>query len=236
MNNKHIKVFTDGASSGNPGPGGWGSIVATNSKVFELGGGEDRTTNNRMELKAVIESLKFIHKEDLKEKIAVYSDSAYVVKGATSWISGWKKNNWQTKQKTEVLNKDLWEELSDVLEKVDCNFFSLEGHVGIPANERADEIAVAFSKKQEIKLYSGSLSDYEVNLDETSPNGSQKQNKDRSKMKAYSYLSLVDGELEKHKTWQGCEERVKGKVGARFRKAISPEDELSIIKSWGLKV
>lgn len=232
---REIKIFTDGASSGNPGPGGWGAIVASHSKVKEIGGGEDKTTNNRMELKAVIEALKVVNEVNSDHKVTIYSDSSYVINGSTSWLKGWKRNNWQTKQKSEVLNKDLWMEIDPLLEKIDCSFISVEGHVGIPANERADKIATSFSQDENIELFDGDLSDYEVNLEDLGSDSELKETKNRSKMKAYSYLSLVDGVLEKHKTWGDCEDRVKGKSDAKFRKAISEEDEKAILEEWGIK-
>lgn len=233
MSNKEIRVFTDGASSGNPGPGGWGAIVATHSRVKELGNGEEKTTNNRMELLAVIEALSFINKNDLDDTAVIHSDSKYVINGATKWIINWKKNDWKSAQKKDVLNKDLWERLDDLLSKVECKWQLLQGHSGIPGNERTDKIATSFSKKEKIELFDGPLSHYEVDLNKTKAEPGARKSNDRSKAKAYSYLSLVNGVVVKHSTWKDCEERVKGKKDVKFRKSISPEDEADILKQWG---
>ena len=230
---REIKIFTDGASSGNPGPGGWGVVIATQTQVREIGGGEKDTTNNRMELQAVVSALDFLDKNE-EDKITIYSDSAYVINGATSWISNWKKNNWQTKQKTDVLNKDLWIQLDSLLKKHNCNWIKLEGHTGIPGNERADVIASSFAQSNNIDLYNGDVDKYDIDLSSINTDKPMKVRKDRSKMKAYSYLSLVDGSFKKHSTWTSCEDAVRGKAGAKFRKSISEEDEQEIMREWGV--
>src|SRR3989338_11268772 len=103
-------IFTDGAARGNPGPGGWGAIVLTPDTAYELGGREGHTTNNRMEMLAVISALESIHDH---EGIVINTDSAYVINGIMRWVIGWQKNNWKTTQKEDVLNKDLWERFLD---------------------------------------------------------------------------------------------------------------------------
>ena len=103
-----IKIYTDGACSGNPGPGGWGVFIENSGNVTELSGRDENTTNNRMELKAVIEALKFFA---INSKLTIHTDSKYVMDGASRWIINWKKNNWKTAQKKDVKNKDLWIEL-----------------------------------------------------------------------------------------------------------------------------
>ncbi|MBX4198183.1 ribonuclease HI [Candidatus Parcubacteria bacterium] len=236
MNSQAITIFTDGSSRKNPGPGGWAAIIALpNDKVTEIGGHEDRTTNNRMELQAVIEALS--HVKDFNADIHLYTDSSYVLKGATLWIKSWQKNNWITSTKTEVLNRDLWEDLAKVLENRESKitWHLIEGHVGVPANQRADDIATHFADKKEIPLYNGPREQYYVDLSVISGNAEMKQQKssDRShsKAKAYSYVSMIDGIVQTHKTWAECEARVKGK-NAKFKKAITPEQEAEIIRSW----
>ena len=111
MINKEIKIYTDGSSLGNPGPGGWGVVILENEKIIkELGGFDKDTTNNRMELMAAIEALKYIKKSNL-ENVEIFADSNYVLSGITSWIFNWEKNGWRTANKKEVLNQDLWKEL-----------------------------------------------------------------------------------------------------------------------------
>ncbi len=123
-------VFTDGASRGNPGPGGWAAVILAKDHVRELGGREVKTTNNRMELLGVISALESL--SGTSAKIVVYSDSKYVVNGATKWVKGWKKNGWITSTKAEVLNRDLWERMDAALEPLTVEFVSLAGHAGIP--------------------------------------------------------------------------------------------------------
>lgn len=233
-----VIIYTDGASRGNPGPGGWGAVVSFVGKtILEIGGREAKTTNNRMELKAVIESLKSV--TDPTQTIIIYIDSKYVVNGATAWIHGWKKKDWKTKDGNPVLNRDLWEELDQVISNKHIEWVHLKGHAGFEANERCDEIATHFADEKPIELYNDSEKGYTFKVrilhDKELADAAAAGKDSRKGKKAYSYLSLVDGVLEKHKTWPECEERVKGKSGVKFRKAISAEDEQEILKEWGAK-
>jgi ribonuclease HI len=142
-----IEIYTDGSSLGNPGPGGWGVFVVKKEdegirEDIELGGGEKETTNNRMELKAVIEALKFIKENNFKE-VTIYADSAYVLGGVTTWIKGWEKNGWKTANKKPVLNQDLWKELINLVREVNTkiNWQKVKGHSGHIYNDKADSIA-----------------------------------------------------------------------------------------------
>ncbi len=142
---KEVTIYTDGACSGNPGPGGWGAILDYKGKRKELSGGEAQTTNNRMELTAVIEALNA-----LKEpcNVTVITDSKYVSDGITlGWAAGWKKNNWRKKDKKPALNPDLWDTLLSLCEEHTVTFNWIKGHAGHPENERCDEMAVAQSMK-----------------------------------------------------------------------------------------
>ena len=134
-----IIIYTDGACSGNPGDGGWGALIINGSLENELYGGEHSTTNNKMELTAVINALEFVGKVDCK--IEVYTDSQYVKNGITEWIVGWKKNGWKNSQKQPVKNKDLWEKLDAISSSVDISWNWVKGHNGHPENERVDELA-----------------------------------------------------------------------------------------------
>ncbi|MDR2787861.1 MAG: ribonuclease HI [Candidatus Accumulibacter sp.] len=133
-----ITVFTDGACRENPGPGGWGVLLRTGTVEKELWGGEENTTNNRMELTAVIRAL-----EALKRPAAVqiHTDSQYVQKGISQWIHNWKKNGWQTSDKKAVKNIDLWQRLDALCERRDIAWIWVKGHAGHPGNERADRLA-----------------------------------------------------------------------------------------------
>lgn len=223
-------IFTDGSSRGNPGPGGWGAIVVTEDRVMELGGREDQTTNNRMELTAVIKALEKFPNE---REITIYTDSAYVLNGATRWVFAWNKNNWKTSTKEDVLNKDLWEKILSLISHKIIDWQLVKGHSGTPGNERCDVIATSFadlsseSEENSIILYSGSRDRYGVSIKVP-----EQKPKTKSKSKAYSYVSMVDGQIKVHKTWDECKERVSGSSGAKYKKTISPENEQEIIKEF----
>lgn len=233
---KHIVIFSDGASKGNPGPGGWGALIVAGDRVTELGGREKHTTNNRMELRAAIEGLRASNMEPPGTRI-VYTDSSYVINGITKWVHGWKKNGWQTKEKKSVINQDLWQALDVTVHncgsEVDWQYVG--GHVGIAGNERVDEIASDFAEGKEVGLYQGLASGYGVDVSNLDMDAAKQKTKSasstRSKGKAYSYVSMVDGNILTHKTWAECEERVRGR-SARFKKALSPAEEKEIIDAF----
>lgn len=142
---KEVTIFTDGACSGNPGPGGWGTILDYNGRRKELSGGEKNTTNNRMELTAVIEGLKALKE---KCKVTVITDSKYVSDGINlGWARGWKANNWRKKNKKPALNPGLWDELLTLIDNHVVTIKWIKGHAGHPENERCDRLAVAQSQK-----------------------------------------------------------------------------------------
>lgn len=230
-----IYIFTDGSSLGNPGAGGFGAIVVDGETVKELGGGEKHTTNNRMELSAAIAALA--HLGETEKKIILRTDSSYVINGITKWVFGWKKNNWITSQKQEVMNRDLWEKLSSFTFGKKIQWEYVGGHIGVSGNERADAIAVSFAEGSPAALFDGNLSEYPIrdilNIShDVGMKESRSKSREHSKAKAYSYVSLVDGKIEKHSTWAECEARVKGKK-AKYKKAVSKEDEDEIIRGWG---
>ena len=135
---KKAIVYTDGACSGNPGPGGWGATIKIDRETFEIYGGEDNTTNNRMELIAAIKALEYLNES---YEITLYTDSNYVKDGITKWIFNWKKNNWITSSKKTVKNCDLWIQLDTIQEKRKVTWNWVKGHSGNIGNERADELA-----------------------------------------------------------------------------------------------
>jgi ribonuclease HI len=150
MENKKIQIYTDGSSLGNPGPGGWGVLIIKNEELgikndVELGGGEEDTTNNKMELKAPIEALKYLRKSDflINGEVTIYTDSNYVLLGINTWIYNWQKNGWRTANKKPVLNQDLWKELLDLTQNFNSkiNWQKVKGHSGHIYNDRVDEIA-----------------------------------------------------------------------------------------------
>ncbi|TAN42223.1 MAG: ribonuclease HI [Nitrospirae bacterium] len=144
----YVEIFADGACSGNPGPGGFGAILRSGEKEKEISGFEPMTTNNRMELTAVITAL-----ESLKMpcRLTVTTDSNYVVKGMSEWVHGWTRNNWKNSQKKEVMNRDLWERLIEAAKPHDVSWVWIKGHNGHAENERCDIIATEEIKRRRKK-------------------------------------------------------------------------------------
>jgi len=145
---KLVEIFTDGACSGNPGPGGYGVILRSDGRIKELSAGYRQTTNNRMELRAVIAGL-----EALKEKCAVkvYSDSKYIVDAVRQgWAKRWQRNNWYRNKNEKALNPDLWQELLDLIDHHQVEFIWVKGHAGHTENERCDELAVAAAAEENL--------------------------------------------------------------------------------------
>ncbi len=134
----HVTVYSDGACSGNPGPGGWGAILISGAHRKELAGGEALTTNNRMELLGAIAALEALKRSSV---VDLYTDSVYVKNGITSWIHGWKRNGWRTADKKPVKNAELWQRLDAASQRHSVTWNWVKGHAGHPENERADELA-----------------------------------------------------------------------------------------------
>jgi ribonuclease HI len=217
MTDSNVAVaYTDGSALRNPGPGGWGvHIEFPGGRVLELGGGALDTTNNQMELRAAIEALRATGDEPA---IRIYTDSTYVRKGITEWVERWKSGGWRTRGQQDVKNIELWQEL-DALNGRHVEWEYVRAHIGDPGNERADAIALWFARSVAV-LGKGRI----------------KPSRPRSTPTTGStvYLSLVDGILARHKTWAECEERVRGVRGARYKKTNSAEEQLEIVRHWGL--
>lgn len=231
-------IYTDGACLGNPGPGGWAAIVGVpGANLKELGAFENATTNNRMELLAVIEALEFVIKEFdnfCRPEIIVLSDSSYVIQGASKWIYGWKRRGWKGAESgEEIKNVDMWMKLDDVLsrlsKKVKIDWRHIEGHKGIAGNERCDLISTTLARRESIELYEGPTHSYLFEY-QAVPNRLPSVSKDKS---AVYYLSLINGELFRDMTWAECEARVRGKRGVKYKKCHSREEEIQILKDWG---
>ena len=142
---KRVLVYTDGACSGNPGPGGWGAVLVYGENRREMSGGEEHTTNNRMELTAVIEALAALKQSCIVE---LYSDSKYVVDAINKrWLSGWVNKGWKKSGGDPVLNVDLWQKLLPLLNEHSVTFIWVKGHAGHPENERCDQLATGYAKK-----------------------------------------------------------------------------------------
>jgi ribonuclease HI len=135
-----VVIYTDGACSGNPGPGGWGAVLTSGKHRKELSGGEAKTTNNRMELMAAIRALEALKRPST---VRLFTDSAYLRNGITSWIHSWKRNGWLTSDRKPVKNVDLWQRLDEALARHDVHWYWVRGHSGDTENERADELARA---------------------------------------------------------------------------------------------
>ena len=138
MSDEVVEIFTDGACRGNPGPGGWGAILRADGREKELCGGEPATTNNRMELMAVIRALEALKRPS---RVRLHTDSQYVQKGISEWIHSWKRRGWKTADKKPVKNEDLWRRLDEVAAPHEVEWHWVRGHSGHPENERADELA-----------------------------------------------------------------------------------------------
>jgi ribonuclease HI len=138
MSKETVVIHTDGACSGNPGPGGWGAILDYSGTRKELSGGEAHTTNNRMEITAAVEALNALKRPC---KVSMHVDSQYVKDGITKWIHGWKRNGWKTADKKPVKNVELWQALDEAIRRHDISWHWVKGHDGHPDNERADELA-----------------------------------------------------------------------------------------------
>jgi ribonuclease HI len=193
-----------------------------------------------MELSGAIASLERLSRE--ARRVAIYTDSSYVIKGITQWIWAWQRRGWKTIEGADVLNRDLWEELSRLVTargKGRLEWHWVRGHDGTPGNERVDQIAVAFSLQRAETLYDGPVAGYGLPVldlpdDTTPPSRSSGAAGNRAKVAAHSYLSVVDGVPMRHATWAECEGRVKGRSGARFKKAASAADEAAILRAWGI--
>lgn len=144
------RIYTDGACSGNPGPGGWGVVIYfTDGRLQEIGGADQNTTNNRMELQAAISALEAYNHSQQTDPITLYTDSEYVRNGITKWVNGWKKKGWKTAAGKPVMNQDLWQTL-DELNSGNVTWKYVKGHAGDPGNERADAVAVKCAQSQSL--------------------------------------------------------------------------------------
>ncbi len=247
MTDKKIVIYGDGACSGNPGPGGFGAIVIfPDQTVQELAQHYPQTTNNRMEILAILESFRLVLESNkLSEvtEIEIFTDSVYLIRGVTQWMFGWKKRGWKTAAQDEVANQDLWVQMDKILNQFKArnalakiNWHFVKGHSGDPGNERCDQLAVAMSKRDEIEVFSGSAGHYHFDVTKTPEKKPLPEIKDRTNepKKPAWYLSLVNGVYKTHKTWSECEAVVKGRPGVKFKKVTSVDEEEQIKKQWGL--
>ncbi len=231
---RQFQIISDGACSKNPGPGGWGLIVATpDGKVQEFGGAEEDTTNNRMELFGFYRGLQEVYRflkthpdaSVTSIRVRVVSDSKYVLEGAEHSLPKWVDRNWKTVAGEPVKNQDLWEKILKGQEMlkglgVEFEYVLVKGHSGSEANERVDQIAVRFSRGEAAKLFQGDLQSYSISLDV----GARFEP---------VYLSFVSGKLGRHSTWDACKKATEGKPGAKYKKVKNRLEEEETLKSWG---
>ena len=236
---KTLTIYTDGASRGNPGPGGWGAVVLVDDYAMEIAGAAKNATNNQMELEAVISVLSDSGAKAHTGPVIVYSDSAYVVNGLSSWVYGWEKKGWVTMAKTPVENKAMWQKALVLLKEYGnrLEIGKVSGHAGDLYNERCDELAVAAALGKKETHFQGPQKDYDVFLKEigtTAKKAAPKKKKKSSTEPAYSYVSTVGGKMYTDKTWAACEARVKGKKGAKYKKVFSKAEETSLVQDYTL--
>lgn len=265
MDKARFLIFTDGACSGNPGPGGWGSIVLQpDGIVKELGGSNPQTTNNRMEIVASLRALMIIEPVD-NLAVTVYTDSKYLIESITKWIKNWRRRGWKSSTGGDVANRDLWEELSREVTRLEpcvIDWKYVRGHDGNPGNERCDQIAVSFSKNKPEQLYTGPVDGYFVDLTdlpETRPIDGDKN--PRTTSGASIYGDPIPGASKSTASKYGSKNSPAGSVwylsllngvrerhktwsecerrvkgkNAKFKKVKSKQEEDDTFRSWGVQ-
>lgn len=243
MNNYHpIQIFTDGATRGNPGPGGYGVVVLdrVHDKLFEYGQHKALTTNNEMELAAVLRAL-LVAKENDYRSFTLFTDSKYVHTGVTAWRFGWAKRGWTNKEGEPIKNRELWQEVHKVLSTtgfVDIQWVRVSGHMGVPGNEAADSVATMFADKKKIDLAAGPVDPSRWAELSQVPNLEEIE-AIRARKRAHTsgegcwYISLIDGVVEDHQTWDECKKRTTG-VYSKYKKVCSEEEKVEVLAGWGV--
>lgn len=228
-----ITIYTDGAARGNPGRAGWGAVIIDQDKntVTEIGGHSPHATNNQMELTGAIRALEYVsdNKKYTGQKIALYTDSSYVIRGMKQWVHGWQKNGWQTTQKKEVENLKLWQELVKLSQSKDIEWLYVPGHSGVPLNERTDVIATEYADSKTSNLFSGTIEQYPYDISVSSI-VKRTTSKQKTVKNGY-YLVIRSGKVFHYETWKECEAAVKGVKGVRFKKVSNKEEEQRFLDS-----
>jgi ribonuclease HI len=240
-----VLIYTDGACSGNPGPGAWAYIFydAKQGHVLEQADFAAATTNNRMEIEGVLRSLDKVLQQSA-QKVILYSDSVYVLKGANIWLNNWKRQGWKKADGQEISNPDLWQKMDQILiackeKKIKIDWRYCPGHKGIPGNERCDQLAVALSKQSSIDTYQGAADYYIFDIRTLPenipwPTGASGGGPSANEKKQVYYISYLDHKLVKHNTWNECSARVQGRRGALYKKIQSQTEYKETLTKWGL--
>lgn len=231
-------MYTDGSSLGNPGPGGYGCVIVFQSenKVIEFGGYDPKTTNNKMELTAILTTLQYLKKNNVSSdtEIVIHTDSSYAINGITKWMFGWQKNNWITSTKTPVLNSEIWKQLVSLKSHFkNISFVHVRGHAGVWGNERCDTIATSFAMHKKQDLFHGELAAYDQRIltPTISTTPSKNTVKKKTSEKAYAYVAQVNGTVQIFKDWESCKAAVHGK-SSRYKKVFSQKEQDALIRSW----
>lgn len=213
-----IDIITDGACSGNPGRGGWATIIVNpDQSVNEYSGNAANTTNNQMELQAVIVGLQ---KVDANTEVHIYTDSQYVINGITKWVFGWQKNGWRTKDGNPVENQTLWHTLISLTHK-NVHWHHVKGHSGHVMNERANTLAQLQARSQGTRISSTVPGPPPT----STPIGAFPR-----------YISLIGSDFRQYNTWDECKQAVHGVSGARFKKVNNAAELAAQRRIWGLPV
>ncbi len=258
MKSHSIIIYTDGSSLGNPGPGGFGCVIVFQEKdhVVELGGYARETTNNKMELTAIITALEYLknHHVSADTKIVIHTDSSYAINGITKWVFGWQKNNWVTSTKSPVLNSELWKQFVPLTKYFSAiTFDHVRGHAGVWGNERCDMIATSFASKKTIELFNGKLSRYDDRIlskqiqsvssskktltiavstnRKVISKKAEKSTYGKGSGKAHSYVAQVNGKVYTFEDWDSCKAAVYGR-SAKYKKVFSAAEEKKLIQEW----
>lgn len=217
-----IAIITDGACSGNPGRGGWAAIVVDATQHTELSGSALHTTNNRMELTAAIEGLRHAPAEG---DITVLTDSQYLINGITKWVYGWQRNNWQTRDKQPVENRDLWEQLI-ALTSPRVTWHHVKGHNGHPLNERANTLA---------QQQAGSPPRSSESPRSRHPTRNSEPSHTAMTATGFPcYISYVNKTVTRHATWESCQRTVHGVSHAKFKKVANQQQLEAQLRQWGI--
>ena len=257
MKSHSIIIYTDGSSLGNPGPGGYGCVIVFQEKglVVELGAHARATTNNKMELTAIVTALDYLkqHRVSPDSHIVIHTDSSYAINGITKWVFGWLKNNWVTVAKSPVLNSEIWKQLVPLKNNFKNVIFEhVKGHSGIWGNERCDMIATSFAANMSIDLFHGKLSEYDdrilskqqqptssakkqgsISVSSTPKSSSSEKGKyGKGSGKAYSYVAQVNGKVYTFEDWDSCKAAVYGR-SAKYKKVFSAQEERELKREWG---